>query len=315
MTRALLIAGTLLGLHQPILTAQLPGRRVAITIDDLPTISVVEQTTGSRERLTTALLAAVSAARVPAIGFVNENKLGPRGQPDPARIALLRQWLDAGLELGNHTWSHPSLHHVTLAQYQDEIVLGDSVLRTLLSREGKTPRYFRHPFLHAGRDSMLRDSLQRFLTARGYAIAPVTIDNSDYLFAAAYDRRVAAKDQPAADSIATTYTRYMDSVFAYYERQSVALLQREPAQTLLLHANALNARTFGVLAAMMARRGYRFVPIDEALRDSAYRHADSYLGPAGISWLHRWALTEGKRGSFFAGEPEIPAWIEEASRR
>jgi len=30
---------------------------------------------------------------------------------------------------------------------------------------------------------------------------------------------------------------------------------------------------------------------------------DTYVGPAGITWLHRWALTAGKRGAFFAGEP------------
>ena len=34
---------------------------------------------------------------------------------------------------------------------------------------------------------------------------------------------------------------------------------------------------------------------------------------AGITWLHRWALTEGKRGTFFAGEPIVPDWIEKAA--
>jgi peptidoglycan/xylan/chitin deacetylase (PgdA/CDA1 family) len=290
------------------------SRAVAITIDDLPTVSAVEQTNDGRARLTASLLAAITAARVPAIGFVNENKLGPRGQPDPARVALMQQWLDAGLELGNHTWSHVSLHRVTLAEYEAEIVLGDSVLRSLLAPSGRTPRYFRHPFLQAGRETPVRDSLLLFLTARDYRIAPVTIDNGDYLFAAAYDRRIAAQDSTTADSIVRTYIRYMDSVFAYYERQSVALLGREPVQTLLMHANALNARSFGPLAEMMTRRGYRFVSLDEALTDPAYDHPDEFRGNGGISWLHRWAWTEGKRGAFFAGEPEVPAWIERASQ-
>jgi peptidoglycan/xylan/chitin deacetylase (PgdA/CDA1 family) len=285
---------------------------VAVTIDDLPTVSVVEQSDESRTRLTTTLLAAIASARVPAIGFVNENKLGPRGQVDPARVALLQQWLDAGLELGNHTWSHVSLHRVTLTEYENEIVLGDSVLRTLLAPRGRTPRYFRHPFLQAGRETPMRDSLDAFLRARGYAIAPVTIDNGDYLFAAAYDRRIAKGDSIAADSVVTTYLRYMDSVFAYYERQSVALLGREPAQTLLMHANALNARAFGQLAAMLIRRGYRFVSLEDALKDPAYAHPDEYRGNSGISWLHRWAITEGRKGAFFAGEPEVPAWIEQS---
>ena len=39
------------------------------------------------------------------------------------------------------------------------------------------------------------------------------------------------------------------------------------------------------------RRGYTFVPLEQALADSAYASADTYTGPAGITWLHRWALT------------------------
>ena len=64
------------------------------------------------------------------------------------------------------------------------------------------------------------------------------------------------------------------------------------------------------LAGMLKQRGYSFVTLDRALQDPAYRKRDEYYGAGGISWLHRWALTEGKRGAFFAGEPVVPAWIE-----
>lgn len=292
------------------LSAQAPDRRVAVTIDDLPTVSVTPQTNDTRLRLTTALLASLKRNKVPAIGFVNEGKMGPLGAPAREQVQLLRLWLDGGLELGNHTFDHLSLHRIPLKEYENQIVMGDSVLRTLM--KPAVPRYFRHPFLMAGRDTLVRDSLQQFLAARGYTIAPVTIDNADYMFAAVYDKRIAAGDSATADSIATTYVTYMDSVFAYYERQSVALLGREVAQTLLMHANALNARTFDQLAAMMRRRGYRFITLTEALQDGAYRRKDGYFGNAGISWLHRWAFAEGKKGAFFAGEPEVPSWIEKS---
>lgn len=55
--------------------------------------------------------------------------------------------------------------------------------------------------------------------------------------------------------------------------------------------------------------GYEFVSLEAALEDPAYASADDYFGPSGITWLHRWALTQGKRGAFFAGEPEVPEWI------
>jgi hypothetical protein len=93
----------------------------------------------------------------------------------------------------------------------------------------------------------------------------------------------------------------------------MALVGREIPQILLLHSNRLNADTFDQLARMLEGRGYSFIPLGEAVADTAYRMPDSYAGPAGITWLHRWALTAGKRGNFFAGEPTVPAYVEKAA--
>ena len=51
----------------------------------------------------------------------------------------------------------------------------------------------------------------------------------------------------------------------------------------------------------------------QALRDPAYASPDRYVGDAGITWLHRWAITQGRRGAVFAGEPEVPKWVERAA--
>jgi hypothetical protein len=65
---------------------------------------------------------------------------------------------------------------------------------------------------------------------------------------------------------------------------------------------------------MLRNRGYSFVPLEAAIDDEAYKKRDEFYGPGGITWLHRWALTEGKRGAFFAGEPVVPAWIAQAGK-
>lgn len=83
----------------------------------------------------------------------------------------------------------------------------------------------------------------------------------------------------------------MDAVAGYYEAQSVRIAGRETRQTLLMHANALNAAAFDALGARYAARGYRFIPLERALDDEAYAMNDDYFGPAGMAWLHRWALT------------------------
>ncbi len=290
-----------------------PQRRLAVTFDDLPVVSLIH-TPERWQSITRDLLDAVSRHRVPAIGFVNEGKLRHDGSLDPARVALLQRWIDAGLELGNHTSSHLDLHHVSLAEYEQDILTGETTIRKLLAGAGRSPRYFRHPYLHTGRDEKTRHALDSFLTGHGYRVAPVTIDNYDYVFAAAYDRAELAGDAAKRGKIESAYLEYMQRVVSYYESQSVALFDREIPQVLLLHASSLNASTFDRLAGMLEGRGYAFVPLDTALEDEAYASRNDYYGPAGITWLHRWALTRGERGAFFAGEPEVPGWIEEAAR-
>jgi peptidoglycan/xylan/chitin deacetylase (PgdA/CDA1 family) len=296
-------------------SAHEPARRVAVTFDDLPVVSRHFRENAEQERITSRLIAAIRAHDVPAIGFVNEGKLHRDGALDDRQVGLLRQWVDAGLELGNHTYSHPDLHSTPLATFLEDVAAGDDVTRRVLGAAGRQPRYFRHPFLHTGRTLETRAQLEGFLARRGYRVAPVTIDNYDYTFAAAYDEALSRLDSAAARGVAAEYVAYMGRTFSYYERQSTALLGREIPQVLLLHANVLNADHFGALASMMRERGYAFVPIDRALADSAYSAADTYIGPAGITWLHRWALTRGLRGAVFAGEPEVPAHIAAAARR
>jgi len=292
-----------------------PARRVAITVDDLPAVSRNFRTDADRERITRQLVASLERHRVPATGFVNEGKLYRDEKLHEPAVDLLRQWTRAGLELGNHSYSHLDLHVVDVPTYLADIVRGDSVTRALLAAERRVPRYFRHPFLHTGRTLDVRAQVDSVLVGRGYRVAPVTIDNGDYLFAAAYDNALARRDSADAKRIAAVYIDYMDRVFAYYEAQSTAIVGREIPQVLLIHANLLNADRFDELARTIAHRGYTFATLDAVLADSVYRSADTYVGPAGISWLHRWALTRGVRGAIFAGEPNVPADIEAAAAR
>jgi peptidoglycan/xylan/chitin deacetylase (PgdA/CDA1 family) len=295
---------------------QTPSRReMAVTFDDLPLSSAAPLSTAGRDSVTSRLLGALVSHGVPAIGFVNENKLmDSAGRPDPAMIRLLERWLDAGFELGNHTYAHPDLHQTGLTDFEDQVLRGEAVTRRLLAARGKAPRYFRHPFLHTGRSLAVRDSLEGFLGEHGYRVAPVTIDNSDYVFARAFDLARARGDAPGARRVADSYLSYMDRVVSFYEGQSVAILGREIPQVLLLHASPLNAETLDRFAARLGARGYRMVSLDHALADSAYRSADRYIGPAGITWLHRWAITRGMPGSVFRGEPEVPVWVSREAR-
>ncbi len=290
---------------------QLPKRTIAVTIDDLPVVST-RRDLKNRQEITTKLLAHIRTAKVPAIGFVNENKLFRDGKRDEAEIDLLRMWLSAGLELGNHTYSHASLNTNPLVVYQADVLKGEAVTRELLAGKKKNLKYFRHPFLQTGRTLGIKAQFNTFLKEHGYTIAPITFDNADYIFSRAYDNAFDKRDTALQTKVGDAYVPYMEAKLAYWERQSVKLFGREVSQTLLIHANFINADYFDDLAAMMERRGYKFVSLEKALKDDAYKLPDNYIGPAGISWLHRWALDQS-RDFVLPYEPKVPDFVLKAS--
>lgn len=289
----------------PILLAS--ALTVALTFDDIPGVALPSShcEPASTLRWNRKLLATLKAHRAPALGLVVSSRscesIGP----------IFNAWLDAGHDLGNHTYSHIDLNRTPVADYETDIVNGEAPLRTMLTSRGKTLKYFRHPMLHAGDTAAKKERIDSFLTRRGYTIAPVTIDNQDYLFANAYSNAIERNDRALAKRIAGEYIRYMQSVIEFFERRTVAVVGRPIPHVILLHMNGLNADHGDALLTMLEKRGYRFITVDEALRDPAYALADKYIGPRGVSWIHRWGVGKGMK---IVEEPREPEWIAEAAR-
>jgi peptidoglycan/xylan/chitin deacetylase (PgdA/CDA1 family) len=293
------------------ISAQQIQRSIAITIDDLPVVST-RTDLKNRQEITKKLLAHIKNAKVPAIGFVNEKKLYTDGKRDEAQIDLLRAWLKGGLELGNHTFSHMSLHDNSLEDYEGDIIKGELITKELLKTKNLEMRYFRHPYLWTGLDLKTKSDLGGFLTEHGYTIAPVTIDNSDWIFASAYDKSFDKGDKKLMKQVGEAYVPYMNSKMDYWERQSEKLFNREIKQILLLHANFINSDYFDDIAAMLKKRGYEFIKLEAALKDEAYKFPDNFVKRNGISWLHRWALEKGKE-NVLPDEPRVPEFVLKAA--
>lgn len=274
---------------------------IAVTFDDLPAVRSSDPI-AVQQRLTRDLLAHLTSRKIPTVGLVNTRKLAT-----PEHAALLDRWLEAGFELGNHTHSHPDLHRVTPEAFEEDIVQGETPLRDVIRRHGGKFRYFRHPFLHTGRTDAVRARIDAFLAKRGYTVAPVTIDNSEWIFARAYDLADDAQKQKVVDA----YLDYMMAKVAYHDAEAKKLFDREIRQVLLVHANALNAEAFGALADRMTKAGHRFITLERALEDPAYQSKDGWRGAGGISWLDRWAVTRGVPEGFFADEPKTAQWIQD----
>lgn len=262
-------------------------KEVAVTIDDLP-LNGPQFETARLKQMTDEFLKGIKKHRIPAVGFVNESLLYRVNETDD-RIAILKSWADAGVELGNHTFSHLGFKNATLADYQDDFIRGDAVTKRLMKE--RKPRYFRHPFLQMGATLETEKAFRDFIAQRGYRAAPITIDTVDWMFSAAYAKAVKDDDAALKKRVADEYLKFIGLRFDHAEKVSEAFFGRPVRHILLLHANELSADHFEGLIKIIKNKGYRFITLERALEDPIYQFPDKYNGTS--DWLSMWAFSRG----------------------
>jgi hypothetical protein len=152
--------------------------------------------------------------------------------------------------------------------------------------------------------------LADFLAQHAYRIAPVTHDNSEWIWAFAYRRELRGnQDKKVLARLRQDYVPHMMARLDYYEQQSMALLGNNLPHIWLIHTNELNAIAYSDLIKAIRKRGYRIVTLEKAMQDPAYLRKDGYTGEYGPSWIHRWARAENKPREFYGDEPKTPEWV------
>ena len=305
------LAILLCSLAMPVaLLAQSPPQRfVAITVDDLPAGAASAMTGAEIVEMTTKLLSTLRDQKVPAIGFVNEQKLYKTGETDD-RIKALSLWLDNGFELGNHTFAHASLNRVPLSAWEEEVIRGETVTRMLMAQHKMKLRFLRQPYLDAGPDLQTKREAEAFLSSRGYQVAPVTMDAWDWMYGGVYEEARRRGDSALQQQLVSSYLSYTTTIFDYYEKLSKSLFGYEPKQVLLMHANWLEADHIADVLDLLRKRGYQFISLDNAVSDPVYSTPDDYVGE-GTGWIDHWAITRGQPPQ---GEPSFPQWVIDKSR-
>ncbi|HZS03611.1 MAG TPA: polysaccharide deacetylase family protein [Blastocatellia bacterium] len=264
-------------------------REVAVTIDDLP-LNGPQFEVKRLQAMTATFLAAIKKHQLPVVGFVNESLLYRAGETD-ARIAVLKLWVEGGVELGNHTFSHLGFANAALADYEDDFLRGDTVTRMLMKPQ--RPGFFRHPFLQMAGKAEAEKAFEDFIASRGYRIAPVTVDILDWMIASAYAKARAQGDAEALKRISDEFVKFAERKFDYCEQVASDLFGRPIRNILLLHANELTAENLDALATMLKNKGYRFIPVGQALQDPIYQGPETYQSTS--DWLSRWAQSKGKK--------------------
>lgn len=288
------------------------GRTVAITFDDLPyAAGGGDPADGAQAEATThKLLAILRRRRVPVTAFVIGRRVGELGDSGPR---ILRQWLQSGFDLGNHTFSHPDIDTLSLEAIESEIVSGEAAFAPMVRAVGKKLEFFRFPMNHTGDTAEKHEALAQFLKTLGYRLATCTIDTSDYQFNQAYVRLLGEGNSEQAARLRREYLTYSAAEIDYYAGLNKKVLGYEPPEVMLLHANQLNGDTLGQILDLFQKRGYRFVSLAKAQSDPAYRQPETYATKFGPMWGYRWAA---ERQVKIDGrlEPDPPQWIVDAAK-
>jgi peptidoglycan-N-acetylglucosamine deacetylase len=196
------------------------------------------------------MLYALEKHKVKAALFVTVNN----GANRPKGLALARAWGDAGHAIGNHTVSHLDLDadNVSLAQYQQEVLDCDQVIRQLPNYQ----KWFRFTFLREGNTPQKRDGMHAFLDEHGYRNAYVTLDTSDWQLndklMEVLTRDINADITPIKlEYLAQTSQRADASRHFLQETHGLDI-----AQVILLHHNLINALWLDDVIAMLKDKGW-----------------------------------------------------------
>jgi peptidoglycan/xylan/chitin deacetylase (PgdA/CDA1 family) len=231
---------------------------VAITIDDLPLVASKMNTPGNQQRSTERfgrIVQALSDNKVPAIGFV----IG--GAIEKGQWAFLEEFRNAGLMIGNHTYSHHGLNQIGADKYIADIDRADKVLAPLLTE----PKYFRYPYLAEG-NSKTKPIVLEYLAANHYTVAPVTIDSKDFQF---NEELYKVPFHSRENYVAKVIPRYLAYIWKQTQKAEKRANGQPVKQILLIHANLLNSYAMNDIIQMYKKNGYKFISLTEALKNPA----------------------------------------------
>jgi peptidoglycan/xylan/chitin deacetylase (PgdA/CDA1 family) len=204
-----------------------------------------------------------------AYGFAN----GYMEKFEPGVDLVLKQWLEAGYPLGNHTYDHLDLDKVSAQAYIANIARLDQLLQTVAPGQPllRSRHVFRYPFLAEGDTLEKRDAVRSYLFRNGYRIAEVTADYNDWAWDDAYVRCAKQSDK---ESMAWLENHIIpDAEWHLHGSAGMAetLFQRNVPQILMVHVGVFDAVILNKVLKDLRAHNVKFITLDEALSDPVYK--------------------------------------------
>ncbi|HET7817414.1 MAG TPA: polysaccharide deacetylase family protein [Sphingomicrobium sp.] len=238
--------------------------KLAITIDDLPVHGEAPSGENPASVADAMVKALLEGGAREAHGFVN----GVWTERDPSAHGILAEWRKAGLPLANHGWAHRHLNDMTLDEFERELVRNEALLAGLATKGEWS--WFRYPFLGEGDTAEKRADARRILARRGYRVAAVTMDFSDWQWTGPYARCADAGDTAAIARLEHSYLDSARQSIRFHRGLAQGLYGRDIPYVLLLHVSGMTARMMPRLLRLYRSEGFEFVSLEEAQRDPAY---------------------------------------------
>lgn len=252
-------------------------KNIAITIDDLPTLSHNKLTDEEQINYFHRILKVLKNNKIPAKGFVVGNLVSAFNSH------LIKDFIEAGNTLGNHTYFHFDLNKVPAGEFIEDVIRNEKVL----SAYSEDFKFFRYPLLHTGNTPEKKDSVELFLIQNKYINVPVTIDNDDYQYNIRYVNAYKNNDTLLMKQIGEDYIVHMINRTLHYDSLSHQMFNRSVNQILLIHSSFINSFYLEKLIIWYKTNNWNFITPEEALTDSVYILKDNYTGNKGYGWLER----------------------------
>jgi peptidoglycan-N-acetylglucosamine deacetylase len=128
----------------------------------------------------------------------------------------------------------------------------------------------------------------------------------DWMILSAYAGARTQGDGEMAKRVSEEYIKFAGRKFEFCEQAANDLFGRPIKHILLLHANELTADNLDGLATTLENKGYRFITLEQALKDPVYQAPDKYMATS--DWLSHWAFSKGKK----LAPPTPPEFIQKS---
>ena len=274
-------------------------KKIAVGFVSIPPVD----RSGDSSETARILIEKLKAHRVPAIGFVAGAGISNGDKLYPARADVVRQWRDAGFEIGIGNFKHVWFYDTPFDEYVAGVEKNASVTKQILGEKDLPLRYFSYPYLNTGKTEEDKNRFESWLATRGLRSVKYTFDNQEWMYSFAYDQARKDNDTEKMKLIQAEFLDYMAEMLKHFEGYSQEMFGRDINQTLVLTTSRLVADTANEFFGMFERNGYEWVSMDEAQADAAYATRKAHVNTqSGVSWFERWQMARGKK---LLDEPQV----------